>query len=760
MLMRSRGEPIEDQDDIAGRYRRARIYFVTALTLLIATAVYELLNTGKGVWDSTHHSAEVLAVGLQSRATAMLGQSAASLQGIASDLGGDVSPERMRVLRVLADAMRFDPVSAYLGVRSAAASGAILVDRTGHPANDALGDTLLRGLPHKLADGIDLWPPVQLPSDAAWYIPMTLGIGRPETAIDGVLALIPARTLVSGAESLQLIPNSWISLTKPDGTRLLRYAQNRRDTLIVRGPRVSPEVMKLVSGRASGTLDVVRMSQHARATITPNTAIAGYSRSPQFPLYIATLIPQSTVVSEWVREWVPQATVLVIGLVATILFARELNKALRRQQSFVTQQAYRATHDSLTGLLSRDAFMRLLDRAIATRPTEVFAVLMLDLNRFKDINDTLGHIQGDHVLEVVGARLKGLFTHNEESVARLGGDELAVFTRRADISEALDGLFVRLQACLGERIVIGGVELDLTASMGAALYPQDARCPIELLRCADIAMYSAKNDLRPFERYSKRTDHFNPEMLALKTELAKALREGGLSVAYQPMVRLTDRALTGFEALSRWTHPTFGVVAPSRYLSVIEGTELIHPFADSVLQMTLQQAASWRAAGNPLLVSVNISANNLLDHTFVERLSQQLDQAALPATLLELEVTETAVMRHPETTIRRLRAIRELGVRLAIDDFGTGYATLSYLKQLPVQTLKIDRSFILNLETDEADQRIVRTSIQLAHGFGMSVIAEGVESAEVAGRLCEYGCDCAQGYYFGIPGPAAQISFA
>src|SRR5689334_174796 len=180
----------------------------------------------------------------------------------------------------------------------------------------------------------------------------------------------------------------------------------------------------------------------------------------------------------------------------------------------------------------------MLERAISTRPAEVFAVLMLDLNRFKDINDTLGHIQGDHVLEVMGARLKAFFTDKEESVARLGGDELAIFVRRADISTALDGLFVRLQACLGERIVIGGVELDLTASMGAALYPQDARCAIELLRCADIAMYSAKNDLRPFERYSKRTDHFNPEMLALKTDLAKALGDGSLSVAYQPKVRL------------------------------------------------------------------------------------------------------------------------------------------------------------------------------------------------------------------------------
>jgi diguanylate cyclase (GGDEF)-like protein len=401
--------------------------------------------------------------------------------------------------------------------------------------------------------------------------------------------------------------------------------------------------------------------------------------------------------------------------------------------------------------------MRLLGRSITEHPREPFTVVLLDLNRFKDINDTLGHAHGDRVLALMSERLNALWCDDEASVARLGGDELAVFVRRTDTAESLEALSVRIQRCLGERILTGGVELDLTASMGAALYPEDAQSAEELLRCADVAMYAAKTEMRPFGRYSKRADHFTPETLALKVELSKALQNNGLWVAYQPKVRLKDGAMVGLEALSRWTHPALGVVSPSYYVALAEGTELIHPFTQWMLEAVAQQLAHWLAAGHCLPVSVNISANNLLDHTFVKNLYRQLEHAAVPPHLLELEVTESALMRHPETTIKRLAAIRKLGVRLAIDDFGTGYATLFYLKRLPVQTLKIDKSFILNLVTDEADQRIVRSSIQLAHSFDMNVVAEGVESAAAAQRLRDFGCDFAQGFHFGRACAAGEI---
>jgi EAL domain-containing protein (putative c-di-GMP-specific phosphodiesterase class I) len=252
-------------------------------------------------------------------------------------------------------------------------------------------------------------------------------------------------------------------------------------------------------------------------------------------------------------------------------------------------------------------------------------------------------------------------------------------------------------------------------------------------------------------------DNFTAEMLALKSDFAKALREGGLSIVYQPKVDLSSGAFVGLEALSRWLHPTVGTILPATYVRLAESSELIHPFTLFMLKNAARQIACWRAAGHSVPVSVNISPNNLLDHTFVEKLSAVLDGAAVPGHLLELEVTESAVMHHPEMMLKRLHAVRDLGVQLSIDDFGTGYASLSYLKSLPVNTLKIDKTFVLNLADDEADQRIVRSSIQLAHGFGMTVVAEGVESEEVVERLREYSCDYAQGFHYAPPVSAAEI---
>jgi len=332
-----------------------------------------------------------------------------------------------------------------------------------------------------------------------------------------------------------------------------------------------------------------------------------------------------------------------------------------------------------------------------------------------------------------------------------------VLTHGVEAVRALESLGARLQECLGRTTVPGGVELELTASIGAAVYPQDARTPSELLRCADIAMYAAKEQLSAFNRYHEVMDQFTPEMLALQSELGKALREGSLSVVYQPKVRLADGGLVGFEALARWTHPTMGPIAPSRFVPLADGTELVHPFAQYMLRAACQQVGVWKRRGHRVPISVNISANNLLDGGFVDKLRAILGSLGVEPTLLELEVTESAVMRHPETMLKRLREIRALGVQLSIDDFGTGYASLAYLKQLPVHTLKIDRSFITNLTEDAADQRIVRSSIQLAHSFGMTVVAEGVETAGAASELRTYGCEFAQGYHFGDPQTVAEI---
>jgi diguanylate cyclase (GGDEF)-like protein len=459
----------------------------------------------------------------------------------------------------------------------------------------------------------------------------------------------------------------------------------------------------------------------------------------------------------WLKQAVAPLTVLVIALIAVGAFGFQLQTSLRRQQRYVTEQEYLASHDTLTGLLNRDAFIRLLERVVNKGAAHAFAVVLLDVNHFKDINDTLGHAAGDRVLEVLGERLMTLQRAENVRVARLGGDELAIFAPRADFPQALERFCARVQACLNETIMLSGVELNLSASMGATLFPHDAKTPAELLRCADIAMYSAKSDLRSFSRYTEHMDNFTADMLALKSEFARALRDGGLSVVYQPKVRLAGGDLVGLEALSRWKHPALGAMLPARYVQLAESTELIHPFTLFMLESATRQVARWLAAGRQVPVSVNISANNLLDHTFVDKLAGVLDDARVPAEMLELEITESAVMRHPETMLKRLHAVRELGVQLSIDDFGTGYASLSYLKTLPVHALKIDKSFVIDLAGDEGDQRIVRSSIQLAHGFGMTVVAEGVESEAVVERLQEYGCDFGQGFHYAAPAPAEEV---
>jgi EAL domain-containing protein (putative c-di-GMP-specific phosphodiesterase class I) len=342
-------------------------------------------------------------------------------------------------------------------------------------------------------------------------------------------------------------------------------------------------------------------------------------------------------------------------------------------------------------------------------------------------------------------------------VARLGGDELALIVADASDDASLEQTCTRVQSALGHTIRVRSVEINLAASMGAALYPQDASTAIELLRCADIAMYEAKHELRPYSRYSQAMDNFTPDMLALQSEFANALHLGQVTVEYQPKIRLADGALVGLEALARWSHPTRGPIPPAQFIHLVEGTELIHPFTLYMLNLATRQLARWVAEGRSIPVSVNISANNLLDNSFIDRVSNVLRSSGVPASLLELEITESAVIRHPETILRRLQQIRALGVTLSIDDFGTGYTSLSYLKQLPVQQLKIDKIFIVNMTGDSADQRIVRSAIQLAHGFGMTVVAEGVESQAVAAQLLEYGCDYAQGFHLGRPQAAASI---
>jgi EAL domain-containing protein (putative c-di-GMP-specific phosphodiesterase class I) len=257
-----------------------------------------------------------------------------------------------------------------------------------------------------------------------------------------------------------------------------------------------------------------------------------------------------------------------------------------------------------------------------------------------------------------------------------------------------------------------------------------------------------------YQRYVQGLNHFTTDSLAMKSDLSHALREGGLSLVYQPKVDLRTGELVGVEALSRWNHPVRGAISPAHFIPLAESTELIHAFTRHVLRAVFLQSRRWIDAGHRVPVSANISTNNLMDSSFVEMVDGLLKSHEVPPDLIELEVTESALMRNPDTALRRLEELRKLGLKLSIDDFGSGYASLSYLKKLPMDCLKIDNSFIVNLASDSADKRIVRSTIELAHSFGMTVVAEGVETKEIADLLREKGCDIAQGYHFSRPLPA------
>ncbi len=732
---------------IALQYRRARLYLGVALFLLAGTVLYLVAIGGQQIRSTARTNLLDLALDLQSSISRVLDQSALNLRGISAELSDDSHESAAELNAVLRRVVTFDSNSTFLGI--ARADGTIiLVDPTGHQTSAELAASL-RPLVSAAGTGIAISQLIQLPHASAWYLPMTLRVPRRGGGSDVVVALVPSTRLTGGSGSLRFVKDSWVTVVTTDGTRLFSYSKNL-DELQVNGPPIPASILRLQQDHMTGNFEV-------HGPVDGVLYEVGYARSDSLRLYVAATVPVESLYLTWLRQSLPPAVLFLLGLTAVVIFGHQLSTALRRQQLYVSQQEYRAKHDALTGLLNRDGFMQLLDQAIANGAHRSIAVVLLDLNRFKDINDSLGHAAGDQVLEEVGKRLESLLQDEGTHVARLGGDELALIIEGVAGAESLELLCARVQASLGHTIRVKSVEINLAASMGAALYPQDARTASELLRCADIAMYEAKHELRPFSRYSQAMDNFTPDMLALQSEFANALQQHEVTVAYQPKIRLADGAMVGLEALARWTHPTRGEVPPVEFIHLVESTELIHRFTLYILNVVTHQMALWIATGKSVSVSVNISANNLLDNSFIDRLSEVLSSSGVPAPLLELEITESAVIRHPETILKRLQQIRDLGVTLSIDDFGTGYTSLSYLKQLPVQQLKIDKTFVMNLTSDSADQRIVRSAIQLAHGFGMTVVAEGVESQGVAEQLREYGCDFAQGFHLGRPQAAIDI---
>ena len=384
-------------------------------------------------------------------------------------------------------------------------------------------------------------------------------------------------------------------------------------------------------------------------------------------------------------------------------------------------------------------------------------MLLLDLDRFKEINDTLGHASGDLVLREVGVRLRAGLP-DSHTVARLGGDEFAVLVPALPDWDAAVAVGRLVRATLGRPLPVEQLELEVTASMGIVLCPDHGSDPEPLLQRADVAMYQAKKGHTGMEVYAPERDQYSPRRLALVGALRSAIDQRDLTLLYQPKVELRSGRIVAAEALLRWHHPVHGQIPPDEFIPIAESTALIQPLGQLVLETALDQARCWQEAGSPLSLAVNLSVRNLLEPNLADRVAALIAKAGVPPATLTLEITESGVMTDPEAAIAMLRGLRHVGVRLSVDDFGTGYSSLSYLKRLPVDEVKLDRSFVLNMTGDVNDAAIDRSTIELAHNLGLQLVAEGVEDQETHELLTALGCDLAQGYHLARPMPADEVA--
>ena len=429
---------------------------------------------------------------------------------------------------------------------------------------------------------------------------------------------------------------------------------------------------------------------------------------------------------------------------------------LRREAA---EREHRALHDGLTGLPNRTLFHERVRHAVgALGPDALLAVLLVDLDRFKEVNDTLGHHTGDLVLREVGNRLQRAIPAESHTIARLGGDEFAVLVPAVPDREAALGVGRLVRSVLERPLEIEGLELRVAGSVGIALCPEHGADPGLLLQRADVAMYAAKAAHSGIEVYAAERDQYSPRRLALVGALRAALEQRALKVVYQPKVEVPGGRVVGVEALLRWQDPDHGSVPPDEFIPIAESTALIGPLSRYALEVTVGQAKAWRDEGLPLGVSVNLSVRNLPEPDLVDRVERLLAGEGVPPGLLTLEITEGAVMLDPTAATAVLHRLSGAGVRLSIDDFGTGYSSLAYLTRLPVDEVKLDKSFVLGMTTDPDDAAIVRSTIELAHSLGLGMVAEGVEDRETWAALAAMGCELAQGNYLAPPMPAEEAS--
>ena len=542
--------------------------------------------------------------------------------------------------------------------------------------------------------------------------------------------------------------------------RFRQLAENINEVFFLTGPAGTPMIYispayESVWGRARQTLyaDSLSWLEGVHPEDRPRVEVLLRNSPENFQTEYRIVKPDGSARWIWARTFPirdQRGTVYRLAWVAEDITERKQAEEMIQHMAF---------YDTLTSLPNRNMLMERLRNAIRDYggQGQRMALLMMDLDRFREINDTLGHHRGDLLLQQVGRRLREtIFVR--DVVARLGGDEFAVLllklTNEGDIQVAIEKITEALKA----PFVVEDVQIAVETSIGVALYPSHGTDPDTLIQRADVALYTAKKSGTGYALYTAELDRHSPQRLALMAELRQAIEQNQLVLHYQPKVILKDQKVFGVEALVRWKHPQRGTIMPDEFIGPAEQTGLIHPLAHWVLKEAMGQCSNWQKAGLEVAVSINLSARNLLDPKLPERVVELLQTSGVSPDRIQFEITESAIMTDPTHAQDILMKLHGIGIKISIDDFGIGYSSLSYLRKLPVVQIKVDKSFVINMTQNEGDAKIVYSTIQLAHNLGLEVVAEGVETQEILDRLIKMGCDAAQGYYISRPIPAEELT--
>ena len=626
-----------------------------------------------------------------------------------------------------------------------------LADRDAFLQLQREGDNLLIGRP-QLGPGPEEW---------------TLQFSRRLDSADGrfagmVLLAVDAAYFVSGYETSKLGEQGVLGILGTDGV----FRARRRGETLSAGDTADYAAVVPAADSTDG---------EARLSISPWDGVRRYTSARElyeFPLAVIVGLSadEQLAVTQRARRvylWRASGASLALVLLVAVLgrLSRQLAQSRRRaideQIAHAARIEYLAYHDALTGLPNRSLFSRLLIQSIseAQRAQRRLAVLFLDLDRFKQINDTLGHEAGDQLLQEVAARLRACL-RDSDAAARLGGDEFVVLLPELGEEKYVATVAQKILSTISRPVQLLGQEFRITASIGISVYPQDGLDEQTLKKHADIAMYQAKEDGKNnFQFYSEKLNASSLEKLSLESGLRHALERSEFQLHYQAKRDMLSGRITGMEALLRWQHPDLGMVAPMQFIATAEETGQIVAIGKWVLKTACLQNVAWQNQGLPhLSMAVNLTARQFFDENLLADLGRIIAATGMDPHLLELEISESLLMRDVERSLRILTGLKNMGVRIAIDDFGIGYSSLSTLKQFPLDTIKIDRSFIRDVDSVAEDKDLTEAIIAMGRTLSLTVVAQGVETKEQADYLRQNACDEFQGFYFNKPVPAEQIA--